>query len=67
MRVRHNDRVWVIKKTLQDFRQLSERVTKEYPNLELPEVAASSDEKDLGSATGRKQRQLEDYFKVLCS
>jgi len=54
MKVRHNDKTWVIKKSLKDFEQLSEIIARQYPDLELPKAAWNIE----------IRKQLEDYFRV---
>ncbi len=66
MRVKQDDKHWVVTKSLQDFAQLSRELEKQYPNLCPSESAAILREKaePNGQQDPAKQLHLEQFLKV---
>ncbi len=68
MRVKYNNKHWIVTKSLQDFAALNEELAQMYPTLRVPDSTAlleDSDEKETKEERiSRKQRYLEAYLRV---
>jgi len=68
VRVKFNNKHWIVTKSLHDFAALSEELMRLYPGTKIPECSALWDD-DTGKGTKeekimRKQRYLEAYLRV---
>lgn len=68
MRVKYNNKHWVVTKSLKDFAQLNVDLANEYTKLNLPVNSALLEDKDEKGTKEekivQKQRNLEDYLRV---
>lgn len=69
MKVKYNDKHWIVTKSLQDFEALGEELAAENPMCKAPEWVPVNDEDMEQSIVGRDdniriQRHLETYLRV---